>query len=58
MLLCGGREISTTAGREEGRDEHARNTTVPGVFEVFERETTVLCVGLLALERVLGPDAS
>ncbi len=35
----------------------ARDAAVPRVFKVLERETPVLRVGLLAFERILGPDA-
>jgi hypothetical protein len=34
----------------------ARDSSIPRVLEILERETTVLRVGLLALEGVLGPD--
>eukprot|EP00964_Phaeocystis_antarctica_P078146 scaffold48598_cov65-Phaeocystis_antarctica.AAC.1 len=40
---------------EEGVD--ARDAAVPAVLEVLERQPPVLRVGLLPLERVLGPDA-
>lgn len=36
---------------------YSRNATVPAVLEVLESESLVLGVGLLSLERVLGPDA-
>ena len=35
----------------------ARNAAVPRIFQIFQRQPAILRVGLLALERVLGPDA-
>lgn len=35
-----------------------RDTAIPRVFEILERETSVLSVRLLALQSVLGPDSS
>jgi len=36
----------------------ARDTAIPRVFEILERETTILGIGLLPLHRILAPDTS
>ncbi len=51
-LVVGGR-VSVLL--EESVD--ARDAAVPTVLEVFERQSSVLRVRLLSLQRVLGPDA-
>ena len=49
----GGQAVAHTL--EERVD--TRNTAVPRVLQVLEREAAVLLVRLLTLERVLGPHA-
>ena len=41
---------SVTILLEEGID--TRDTTIPGIFEIFESETTVLSVGFLSFQSV------
>ena len=36
---------------------NARNTPVPRIFEIFNRQTAILGVGLLTLQGILGPNS-